>query len=175
MTCMSRATDIAEPLIRHHRFLQYTMTTRHGDNDKAFETPLNEYDFPPGEIFFHGVHALHRAVVMITQPDLKFRQIPMDRKPELGTTEELLTLYKEAIDGFVAELEKMSDDDIEAEIPSPLNGQPIKRKEWFAQSVMHTIHHTGQATRLQGIVDRKLTNTPADYTTASDYTPMYKS
>jgi hypothetical protein len=167
------STDIANPLQIHYNFVKYTLTTRHGSNDDAFRTALNEFDFPPAVIFFHGVHALYRMVRMIDQPDLNFREIDMPRKSKVSITEELMELYDEAITSFRNALSAISTEDLEEEIPSPLNGQPIQRKQWYAQSIMHTIHHVGQAVRIQGIIDRKLTNHPVDYKTASDYTELF--
>ena len=165
--------DIAQSLQIHHRFVSYTMTTRHGSNDEAFKTALNEFDFPPASIFYHGVHSLYRMVKLIEDPDLHFREIPFYRKNDVSITDELLSLYSETIEQFVEKLELMSDEDLENEILSPLSGKSIKLKDWFAQSIMHCIHHIGQAVRIQGMVDRKLTNHPADYDTASDYTNLF--
>lgn len=165
--------DIANPILIHYNFVKYTLTTRHGSNDEAFKTSLNEYDFPPAVIFFHGVHAFYRMVRMISEPELKFREIEMPRKDGLTITDELMELYHDAIDRFVNAINTMDEAELEEQIPSPLNGQPISRKQWFAQSIMHAIHHVGQAVRIQGIVDRKLNQKPVNYETASDYTELF--
>jgi len=168
-----KPVDIAKPLEINYDFITYTLTTRHGENDTAFSQAVNSYDFPPASIFFHGVHALYRMIQIIDDPDLGFREIDMPRKENESITEELMQLYKENIDAFIDRLSHMTEEDLEKKIPSPLNGNPIRQQDWFAQSIMHTIHHVGQAVRLQGMVDRQLNNHPVSYESPSDYTNLF--
>ena len=170
---VKRTQDFILPFRAHLGYVTAIMKKQPYNHTKTLTRRVNDYDFAPGEIIFHGIHALYRTASMFENPDQKFRNIPMKRKEELAPLDELLELYVEAIDYLESELNKIDDEDLEKDIISPLNGKPIPLKMWLSTSVMHSIHHVGQGVRLSGINGRIMNNTKPTYENASDYQPLY--
>ncbi len=170
---VKRTQDFILPFRAHLGYITASMKNQPYDHSKTLTKSVNEFDFAPGEIIFHGIHALYRAASMLEEPNQKFRDIPMPRKDDFAPLDELLELYREAIDYLESELNKIDDNDLEKDIVSPLNGKPTPLKIWLSASLMHSIHHIAQGVRLSGINGRIASDTKPTYKTASDYQPLY--
>lgn len=164
--------DLTLPLQSHFNFVKWTITSKNV-SDEAFEQPLNDFDYSAGEIFYHGLNALYRATEIFKDNSKKFNTFDLPRRSDLTTTEELITLYEDRVNAFAEEVSKFSYQDLDHEIESPLSGKPVILKEWIGQSIMHVIHHVGQAVRIHGMKYRTLQEERVDRVSNQSYQVLY--
>ena len=171
---MKDCSFVSLPLQTHLNYIRAIVNMREGDLDHGFKSILNEYDYTGGEIFYHDVNSLYRTAELLIDDSKNFYDFDIPRKQDLGTFDELLYLYEFAINHFNAALSKIDVDELTKEILSPLNNKLVKLENWLATSVMHTLHHVGQAIRISGNLNRQLNNKKVERTDANSYNVLYE-
>ena len=149
-----------KPLRQHLRYIK-SILDRRGDNaknDVAFRNQIINDEPAAWILFYHGVNALHRSSKCLEDPNLNFDEFDLPRLEDKPISAELVELYRNTISEFEESCNKFDDEQLNEVIKAPHTGQDMRREDFIVAGVWHTIHHVGQALRLQGIAFRQLLN-----------------
>jgi hypothetical protein len=149
-----------KPLRQHLRYVKAILDSRddNAKNDIAFRNQLLDNEPAAWELFYHGVNALYRSSKCLEEPSLKFHEFDLPRLDDKPISAELIELYRNTISEFEDSCKKFDEDQLDEVIKAPHTGQEMRREDFVVAGIWHTIHHVGQALRLQGIAFRQLIN-----------------
>ncbi|MHA2503164.1 MAG: hypothetical protein ACXAE3_09855, partial [Candidatus Kariarchaeaceae archaeon] len=132
-------------------YLRFILSKREGETDSSFATPIYEGEMTPYEIGHHAASALWDNALRFDPDGPEIAPLGV-AESDLGT--HLLDIYEKAIHRFDETVSKLDDASLAEIIQSPVSGREVEKRAWFWTTVMHSVHHFGQAFRIQGIVHR---------------------
>ena len=128
--------------------------------DNNFEDSMKNSLFEGEEtalkVFIHSISVLYWSMKKMTNPDAKNKDISIKLDPESTAPlhEQLLGLFKKAIEAYAEERTKYKEEDLKKTFKSPY-GRELTYEDWFGFMIHHTIGHIYQAFRLQAIYLRQ--------------------
>jgi hypothetical protein len=128
--------------------------------DKHFEdsmrNPIFEGEETALKLFTHSLSTLYWAMKKFDNPDVDNKEIALKLDPESTAPlhEQLLDLFKKALEAYVEIRSKYKEEDLQNTFKSPF-GREMTYEDWFGFVIHHTIGHIYQAFRLQAIYLRQ--------------------
>ena len=120
--------------------------------EESMNTPLFKREKTAKYLFVHSVSTLYMAMKKTDNPNASTTEISIKLDPESTAPlhEQLLDLFKKAIEVYAEVRVKFTEEDLKKTFQSPF-GREMTYEDWFGFIIHHTIGHIYQAFRLQAI------------------------
>ncbi|MHA1746461.1 MAG: DinB family protein [Promethearchaeota archaeon] len=131
---------------------------------ESFDISLKSSLFPEEpsalEIYIHGVSSLFWVAQKLLFPDKDDQEFALAIDPDsaIPLKDQMVDLYKKAIEALTEYLGTITDAELMTKIPSPFGGGEMVLLDWLGINIHHTIGHVAQALRLQSLYLRHETS-----------------
>ena len=130
---------------------------RKGRNfEDSMKKPLFEGEQTAIDVFVHSISLLYWSSKKLTNPEADNKDISISLDPESKEPlhDQLLGLFKKAIDAYADARNLYKEEDLKNKFKSPF-GREMTYEDWFGFNIHHSIGHMYQALRLQAIYLRQ--------------------
>jgi len=124
--------------------------------EDSMKKPLFEGEQTAIDVFMHSISILYWGSKKLTNPEADNKDISISLDPESKEPlhDQLLGLFKKAIDAYTEARNLFKEDDLKNKFKSPF-GREMTYEDWFGFNIHHCIGHMYQSLRLQAIYLRQ--------------------